>query len=85
MSKPLTPMQSASMPHPSANRSPARSENEILRDNGFKIHARPNNLEPSWTKDGKLYLETAALAMCGVAGARGWEQFRDTEPCCLGK
>lgn len=82
MSKPLTPMQSAAMPHPTANTSGRRSENEILRDNGFSIVARPNVGDPLWRRDGKIYLEGDALKQCGVTDKAGGELFRPAEPCC---
>lgn len=34
------------------------------RRNGFKIHARPRTGEPLWSLDGRIYTQTAALAMC---------------------
>lgn len=81
--KPLKPMDNANLPHPSANTT-TRTENEILRDNGFAIVARPNYGEARWKKDGQIYLESDALRLCGVVDEVGGDQFRGAEPCCLG-
>lgn len=83
--KPLTPMQSASLDHPTQATRAKRDENDVLRDNGFKIHSRPNHGEPVWCRvsDGILFLEEAALRQCGISDDDG-EYFRGAEPCCLG-
>lgn len=36
----------------------------VLRNNGFRIHARPVGREAMWVKDGKVFSFTAALRLC---------------------
>lgn len=36
----------------------------VLRNNGFRIHARPVGREAMWSKDGKVFTFTAALRLC---------------------
>ncbi len=79
--EPLTPMDNSDLPHPTLNTT-TRTENEILRDNGFSIVARPNHGQPRWKRDGKIYLESDALKKCGVSDVSGGEQFRSAVPCC---
>jgi hypothetical protein len=65
MAKPLKPMDAAKIEHPTANQ--AKSRNDVLRKNGFVIVSRPNEGQPTWRLGTKEYLETDALALCGVA------------------
>ena len=50
------------MVHPSQDRSSRYSIDALLREYGFRIHARPHNKTPVWRYEGEVYTQEQALS-----------------------
>ena len=62
----LSPMEDAEMPKPTAAKEKRHPLDMQLRKRGYRIHARPNDGEPIWCKDGSIYRESDAIQIEGL-------------------
>lgn len=61
-------MSSEELPHPSQDNTARHSVDQLIRENGYRIHTRKGDEEPLWERNGKVVKQSVILKRIGYQG-----------------